>query len=76
MGVPVPPEAPVRPSADPIPLTPDNRFREVAAILARGLLRLQLPPPTPPILAPQNLPESPPGGLEVVAESRLSGPVG
>lgn len=66
----------MRPSHDPIPLSPADHFREVAAILARGLLRLQLPPPEPTISAPQNLPESLPGGPEVSPDSRLSGPLG
>lgn len=52
----------------PIPLTPERRLRRVAAILARGIIRLRRPAEH---TEPQNLEESRPADLEVVSESRL-----
>lgn len=54
--------------ADPARPSPDDRRREVAAILATAILRLRnraaLPPAKPP--------DSSPAGLEVSPETRLS----
>jgi hypothetical protein len=56
-------------------LTDDQRFREIARILAGGVLRLRarvaLPPAVPPPV-PQILPESGPNCLEVPPETVLS----
>jgi hypothetical protein len=55
--------------ADTARLSPDERFREIAAILAAAVVRLHertaLPPAT-------NLTNSPPQGLEVPDETVLS----
>jgi hypothetical protein len=51
-----------------IPLTRERRLARVAAILARGIIRLRQ---TAGHLPPQNLGESRPSDLEVVSESRL-----
>lgn len=52
----------------PIPLTPERRLTRVAAILARGIMRLRRAAehPEPQILGDSCLPD-----LEVVSESRL-----
>jgi hypothetical protein len=52
----------------PIPLTRERRLARVAAILARGMIRLR---GSAEHSEPQNLDESHPSGLEVVSESRL-----
>ena len=56
-------------SADSARLSPDERFREIAAILAAAVVRLHeraaLPPAT-------NLTDLPPQGLEVPGETVLS----
>lgn len=62
--------------ADPARLSPDERFREVAGILAAGVLRLRQRSALSPENAQKNLAESPPDGLEVPAETRLSVRVG
>lgn len=66
----------MRPGSYSLPLSPDERFREVARLLAAGLLRRQTQaqsPADPDTRAiPKNLPESAPAGLEVPAETRLS----
>jgi hypothetical protein len=51
-----------------IPLTPERRLTRVAAILARGIIRLLRPAEH---LEPQNLRDSRQPDLEVVSESRL-----
>lgn len=48
-------------------LTPDQRRREIAAILARGVLRLNQLPPESAGSAPSTMPQK---GLEVSATSR------
>lgn len=65
----------MRPDADPAFLTPDDRLREVAAVLARGLLRFHDRPPAADPgghPAPQNPPESSPNCLELPGETVLS----
>jgi hypothetical protein len=52
----------------PMPLTRERRLTRVAAILARGIIRLRQ---TAGHLPSQNLDESRPSDLEVVSESRL-----
>jgi len=55
---------------DPARLTPDERRREIASILAAGILRLRRRTPRPEV--PELAPESRPEGLDVLAETRLS----
>jgi hypothetical protein len=66
----------MRPHDDPAAMTADERLREVAAILAAGLLRLRdrsaLPAEPGQVPGPENLPETGPDGLEVPAETVLS----
>ena len=52
----------------PVPLTPERRLTRVAAILARGIMRLRQTAEHP---EPQNLGDSRLPDLEVVSESRL-----
>jgi hypothetical protein len=52
----------------PIPLTRERRLTRVAAILARGIIRLRR---SMDHSDPQNLDESRPRDLEVSSESRL-----
>ena len=56
-------------STIPITLTPKRRLAKVAAILARGIVRLRNSAEQVP---PQKLGESRQPDLEVVSESRLS----
>lgn len=53
-------------------LLPDERLREVAAILAAGILRLHQRAALPPEVAPNKLAELPAAGLEVSDETVLS----
>jgi hypothetical protein len=62
--------------ADPTRLSPDERFREVAAILASGVRRLRERAALATEVDKKNLPKSPPAGLEVPEETRLSVRVG
>jgi hypothetical protein len=62
--------------ADPTRLSPDERFREAATILAAGILRLRQNSALPSGNAEENLAKSSPHGLEVPAETRLSVRVG
>lgn len=62
--------------ADPTRLSPDERLREVADILAAGVLRLRQRSALSPENAQINLAESSPAGLEVPARTRLSVRVG
>jgi hypothetical protein len=59
---------------DSTSLTPDQRRREIAAVLARGVLRLhgmhQPAPESAPLEPPEHSPESAQNGLEVSAPSR------
>jgi hypothetical protein len=60
---------------DPAALTPDVQLRELARILAAGLLRLHRRPPAPalaPLPAPKNPPKSVADCLELPGEMRLS----
>jgi hypothetical protein len=61
---------------DPASLTPDERFRELACILAAGLLRRRARPPLSSNLGerhgPKKSPESDQDCLEVPAETVLS----
>ena len=59
------------PDADLLFLTPEDRFREAAALLAAGLLRLHARGAASPD-APNNLPDSSPNCLEVRGETVLS----
>uniref|UniRef100_A0A7C4QME0 Uncharacterized protein n=1 Tax=Schlesneria paludicola TaxID=360056 RepID=A0A7C4QME0_9PLAN len=66
----------MRPETDPARMTADERLREVAAILAAGLLRLRarsaLPTDPGQVPGPENLPETGPDCLEVPSETVLS----
>jgi hypothetical protein len=66
----------MRPETDPLSLTADERLRELAAILARGLLRLRdgsaLTTDRDSICRPGNLSEIAPDCLEVPGESVLN----
>ncbi len=70
----------MRADADPPSLTPAERRREIARLLALGLLRLSVPTcqaALPTLVSPtQNLEESAAAGLELPAELRLSVPTG
>jgi hypothetical protein len=57
-------------------LSPDERLREVAAILATGVLRLRRRAALPAENAQKNPVELSPDGLEVPVEPRLSVRVG
>lgn len=54
----------------PADMTPDDRVRELAAILATGVLRL--PRPAPPTASSKDLVESTATGLEVPSKTVLS----
>jgi hypothetical protein len=66
----------MRPDIDPARMTPDERLREIAAILAAGILRLRsraaLPADSGQHSGPENLPETGPDRLEVPGETVLS----
>ncbi len=62
--------------ADSTRLSPDERFREVAAILAAGVLRLRQSSALSSENTEKNRAESPPDGLEVPTKTRLSVRVG
>ena len=62
--------------ADTTPLSPDERLREVAAILATGILRLHQRAALPSEKLPENLETLVPNGLAIPPETRLSVPVG
>jgi hypothetical protein len=66
----------MRPHDDPATMTADERLREVAAILAAGILRLRsraaLPTDPGQVFGPKNLPESGQDCLEVCGETVLS----
>jgi len=53
-------------------LTPDQRFKQVAAILAKGVLRHQRNVRRGEILSGAKSPETSLAGLEVPGETRLS----
>ena len=64
----------MRSAPDAPHLSEDDRRRELAAILAGGLLRLRLmfSEASPPALAPKNLAESSRNCLELSGDPRLS----
>jgi hypothetical protein len=66
----------MRPHDDPFALSAADRFRELARLLATGVLRLRARPPSPATPdqhpAPKNLPNSVPNCLELCPETRLS----
>jgi hypothetical protein len=62
----------MRPLDDPTFLSPDQRFSELAGILAAGLLRLAPGSSSSPTSAPQKSLESVPNCLDVPANPRLS----
>jgi hypothetical protein len=62
--------------ADAAPLTPEERFRKVAAILASSVLRLRQRGALPPDETPRKVSQFPEAGLEVPDETVLSGHTG
>ena len=66
----------MQPDLDPSLMTPDERRREVAAILAAGLRRLRDRVALASVPAPENLLESEREPLEAVPENPLSVHVG
>jgi hypothetical protein len=60
-------------STDHSELTPQQRMAQVAAILARGVLRLKQAALRAPSASDEEVPESPEEGLESGANPRLSG---
>ncbi len=66
----------MRPHDDPAAMTANDRLRQVASILASGILRLRsraaLPDDPAQHSGPKNLPESGQDRLEVPAETVLS----
>jgi len=60
-------------SNDHSELTPQQRMAQVAAILARGVLRLKQAALRVPSASDEEVPESPEEGLESGADPRLSG---
>jgi hypothetical protein len=53
--------------------TPQQRMAQVAAILARGVLRLKQAAMRVPSASDEEVPQTPEEGLESAAEPRLSG---
>lgn len=78
----------MRPDLDPSQMTPNERRRDAAAILASGLRRLrdryaltacpvrEIPSRSAPEIAPEILPEAAEKSLEAVPDNSLSGHVG
>ena len=64
--------------SDPAQLSPADQRRELAAVLAAGLLRLRRPAAgaEPPVHGPQKLPESTPNELATAAEQSVTGHAG
>ena len=60
-------------SNDDSELTPQQRMAQVAAILARGVLRLYQAAMRVPSESDEEVPETPEEGLESGADPRLSG---
>jgi hypothetical protein len=60
-------------SNDDSELTPQQRMAQVAAILARGVLRLKQAAMRVPSESDEEVPETPEEGLESGADPRLSG---
>ena len=64
---------------DPVALAADDQLRELAGILAVGLLRLRTPiisAETAPTSAPQKSPESAPNHLAVSGDKSVTVPAG
>jgi len=62
-------------SIHPSQLTPEERTRRLAALLATGLIRLGttlIPPTSPPAPAPENPPEYTPNQLAVSGEKSVT----
>jgi len=57
---------------DPFDISPDDRFREIAAILARGILRLRKHGNLRLVSPPEKSGNSPAEPLAVPADPRLS----
>jgi hypothetical protein len=69
----------MRPHADYLSLSPNEQLRELARILAAGLLRLRrpiLPSDSKSLPNPNNPPNSSLNSLEIPGKTRLSGPTG
>jgi hypothetical protein len=62
----------MRPDPDPLSLSPEQRLRELARILACGLLRLHQRRISPPTSDPRNCEETGQNSLEVGPNPRLS----
>ena len=60
-------------SNDHSELTPQQRMAQVAAILARGVLRLKQAAWRVPSVSDEEVPETPEEGLESGADPRLTG---
>jgi hypothetical protein len=58
----------------PPPLTPSARRQEIAAILAKGVLRWHQRARSADLATLENPPQSIENGLEFLGETRLSGP--
>ena len=59
------------------PLTPDQRLRETARILARGVLRLRASEHAHgSLIAPEDAPDPPQEGVDVSATTRPHGSAG
>jgi hypothetical protein len=68
----------MRPHDDTASLTPAEQLRQLARVLAAGLLRLRRPVPSTvgQPLGPKNLPNSSENPLELPEDLRLSGHTG
>jgi len=66
----------MRSDVDPASLTPEDRFREVAALLAAGLLHLRATDDPAGRPAPEKSSNSTPNCLELPGETVLSGHTG
>jgi hypothetical protein len=63
---------PAHPKSSHLSLPPEDRRRQVAAIFARGILRLKAARANAAVGPPESRPEYSDGGLEVPAEPRLT----
>ena len=62
----------MRPDSDPASPAPEERFREIARLLAAGVLRLDRRPACAPGPATENPPDSGPNSLALPGETVLS----
>ena len=62
------------PKLPPSELTPEQRFQQVATILAKAVLRYQRHSRRSQVLASKESSKSSPGGLEVPGKTRLTVP--